>query len=158
MLRAKFWHSSKLARKQAYINVAKASLLQAQVPASPDPAHFISLLHSIIPWRGHLFQKQEFMHGLGRWEPCVHCLWTVMIWSSGPTLSILIIIIWKHSPTLECSSVATPQPHETPYLGWAFSLRRMAKVVKCLRSDPWPLQDTGGSVLIIKGASKELSY
>lgn len=30
--------------------------------------------HSIIPWRGHLFQKQEFMHGLGRWEPCVHCL------------------------------------------------------------------------------------
>lgn len=44
MFRAKFWHSSKLARKQAYNKVAKASLLQTQVLASPDPAYFISLL------------------------------------------------------------------------------------------------------------------
>lgn len=82
-----------------------------------------------------------------------------MIWSSGPTLSILIILAWKYSTALECSSVDTPQPHETPYLSWAFSLRRrMAKVVKCLRSDHCHLWGAGGRVLIITGGSQELSY
>lgn len=51
MFRAKFWHSAELARKQAYINVAKSSILRAYVLASPDSAHFISLLYSIVPWR-----------------------------------------------------------------------------------------------------------
>lgn len=121
--------------------------------------HTLSLLHCIIPWRGHLFQKQEFMHGLGRWEPCVYCLQSAMIWSLGPTLSILIIIVWKHSTALECSSVDTAQSHEMPYLSWAFTLRRrMAKVDKYLRSDHLQLQGAGGRVLIIRGGSQELSY
>ena len=82
MFRVKFWHSAELARKQAYINVAKASLLRAHVLASPDPAYFISLLYSIIPWSGHSFQERELMHGLGHLEPCVHGLETAMITSS----------------------------------------------------------------------------
>lgn len=59
MFRAKFWHSAELARKQAYINVAKSSILQAYVLASPDSAHFISLLYSMIPWRHHWNAKSK---------------------------------------------------------------------------------------------------
>lgn len=59
MFMAKFWHSAELARKQAYINVAKASILQAHVLASPDAAHFISLLCTALFPKGVIHPRRR---------------------------------------------------------------------------------------------------
>lgn len=88
MFRAKFWHSTKLDRTQAYVNVAKASTLWVHVLANPDLTHFTSILqHHSLKW--------SFVPGAGvdAWVRVCRAMCACLIKcddhmfsSSGPTL------------------------------------------------------------------------
>lgn len=93
-------------------------------PGQPRPC----TLH--IPSLQHHSLKGSFVPGarVDVWVGALRalCAWLIdcdddIFWSSGPTLSILIIIVWECSTVLECTSVDLLQPRETPCLGWAFS-------------------------------------
>lgn len=74
--------------------------------------------------------------------------------SSGPTLSILIIIV---SSALEGTAATWGTILGLNFL-CCLSLRtRMAKVDKYLRSDDWYLQGAAGRAVTIRGGSQELS-
>lgn len=96
---------------------------------SPCPGQSRPYTFHIPPLQHHSL-KGSFIPGAGvnAWVEALRAMraWLIkcddhIFSSSGPTLSILIIIAWKCSTALECTSVDPLQPHETQHLGWAGS-------------------------------------
>lgn len=104
-------------QENTHILSCKSIYIMSPCPGQPRPC----TLH--IPSLQHHSLKGSFVPG-ARVDVWVGALidWDDdMFWSSGPTLSILIITVWEWSTVLECTSVDLLQPCETPCLGWAFS-------------------------------------